>query len=51
MVLQGESCTEVEGAFSVEWRIPLITIVDDDERFRKVTDSLVRSAGYRRVMF
>ena len=51
MVLQRDSSTGVEGAFSVEWRIHLITIVDDGEGFRKATDNLVRSAGYRRVMF
>jgi len=51
MVLQRDSSSGVEGAMSVEWRIPLITIVDDDEGFRKATDSLVRSAGYRCAMF
>lgn len=36
---------------SVERRIPLITIVDNDQSFRNATDSLVRSAGFRSVMF
>ena len=51
MVLQRDSSTGVEGAFSVEWRIHLITIVDDDEGFRKAMDSLVSSAGYPSVIF
>jgi hypothetical protein len=50
MVLQSDSSSGVEGAMSVEWRIPLITIVETTKVFAR-TDSLVRSVGYRSVMF
>jgi FixJ family two-component response regulator len=36
---------------TAEAAAPLIAIVDDDESFRKATNGLIRSAGYRSVMF
>jgi FixJ family two-component response regulator len=46
--------TEAPGignAMSGDATAPLIAIVDDDESFRKRVESLVRSAGYRSVIF
>lgn len=36
---------------SVEANGPLIAIVDDDEAIRAAVESLIRSAGYRSVVF
>jgi FixJ family two-component response regulator len=35
----------------VDAGVPLIAVVDDDEAVRKTLDSLIRSAGYRSVVY